>query len=298
MPLALGAQSGGHLQRSRGRSLEFAEHRDYTIGDDLRHLDWNAYARLDRFVVKTYHAEADQILYFILDHSGSMAGSKLALAQRLAAALSYVTLLSGDRAGVGLLQTQPRVLRPVRGIGQWNRIRSFLQDGVLPGQQAALDQSISKFCHLGLRPGTAVIISDLLEPGAGLDGIKQLLFNKFKVALLQILDPEDCNPSLNGDLKLYDPETAEQIATDSSDPNGLDVTISQGMLRQYREALATHQLQIAQFSNRYQILYQTVYAPQTNPMDSSDSHETDLQSALQRILGQQLCKQGWLKTQC
>jgi uncharacterized protein (DUF58 family) len=294
MPLALGSQSGGHLQRSRGRSLEFAEHRDYTVGDDLRHLDWNAYARLDRFVVKTYHAEADQILYFILDHSGSMAGVKLALAQRLAAALSYVTLLSGDRAGIGLMQQRPRVLRPVRGISQWNRIRSFLQDEVQAGQQAALDTSIAKFCHLGLRPGTAVIISDLLEPGAGLDGIKQLLFNKFKVALLQILDPQDCNPSLTGDLKLYDPETHSELAADSADPAGLDVTISEGMLNQYRGALAAHQLQISQFSNRYQLLFQTVYSPELQ----LEEQEASLQAFLQKVLGQQLCKQGWLRTQC
>ena len=94
---AAGARQGGHTSRRRGQSLEFADHREYVPGDDIRHLDWHLYARLDTLFVKLFEAREDRTVQIVLDRSASMAGSKWEAARKAAAAVAWASLCSLDR---------------------------------------------------------------------------------------------------------------------------------------------------------------------------------------------------------
>src|SRR5262249_51706834 len=114
-----GRMKGEKRSKKRGRSVEFADHRPYAAGDDLRFLDWSIYARLERLMVKLFLEEEDQHLYVLLDSSASMdygRPNKLRYAQRAAAALAYIGLVNLNRVGVGTFSSQlDRAMRPERG---------------------------------------------------------------------------------------------------------------------------------------------------------------------------------------
>ncbi len=218
---------GERKSRTRGRSLDFAEHRDYVPGDDVRHLDWNAYARLDRLLVKLYQEERDQTVTILVDRSASMAGPKLELARRLAAALAYIGLGGYDRVGLAALgETLGPVRSPTRGRSQAPVLFKFLE-GLAATGTTDLDGVLQGFVRRYPRPGQVFVISDFLVEGAGLKGLSQLRYQKNQVTLVQVLSPEERDPTLAGDLKLVDVETADMR----------ELTVTRGVLAAYRAEL-------------------------------------------------------------
>jgi uncharacterized protein (DUF58 family) len=227
---ARGGLKGGRRSVKRGQSVEFADYRDYAIGDDLRQLDWNILARLERLFIKLYVEEEDVTIHFLLDTSASMtAGSpaKLLFAKRAAAALGYIGLASEDRVAVTSLggRTARRQVA-LRGSGRVFRLLAALST-ISPavGETDLLVAARHAGAQLTGR-GVVVLISDLLDPAAD-RVIRELAATGSELIILHVLSPEELDPVIEGDLRLVDSETGD----------GIDVTIDLATLDDYHSRL-------------------------------------------------------------
>lgn len=226
-----GRVKGERRSSRRGGGLEFADYRDYAPGDDLRRLDWNIYARLERPFIKLFEEQEDLAVYLLLDGSRSMdwgAGEshKFTYALRLAAGLGTVALGKGDRLGVALL-AGGRVAAgfgPVRGGAALGRLFAFLE-GCSPGGGTGLNEALRAFAVEPRRPGLLVLLSDLLDPGGFEAGLRPLLGRGHEAAVLHLLAPDELEPDLAGDLQLLDSESGQ----------GRDVSLDGGLRRLYRQ---------------------------------------------------------------
>lgn len=225
-----GSVKGERRSPRRGQSVEFADYRAYGHGDDLRYVDWNIYGRLDRLHVKLFIDEEDLCLHLLVDASASMgfgAPSKLDYAVRLAAALGFVGLVNHERVGLGLLRERVgEGWPPTRGRGQILPMMNFLSS-VQPGGGTSLDEGLGNYAKRARESGLVVVISDLLDPAGYERGVRALLERRFDVHMVHLLDPEEMNPTLGGDLRLIDSETGELR----------DLTVDAEALRDYRERL-------------------------------------------------------------
>lgn len=240
-----GQTAGERRSTKRGSSVEFADYRDYTRGDDLRRVDWNIYARLERPYIKLFEEEQDLAVHILLDGSGSMdwggaesggaEENKWLYARRLAAALGYIALASGDRLTVSNIQSLTQISQspipnpqfgPARGRGHTLRLFEWLERLKAEGA-TDLDARLRSYAITGGRAGLVVLISDLLSPAGYVEGLTALAARGHDVAVLHTLSPDEVEPPLGGDLRLLDVETG--------DPQ--EVTIDGGMRARYRRRL-------------------------------------------------------------
>jgi uncharacterized protein (DUF58 family) len=246
-----GSVKGERRSPRRGHSVEFADYRAYGHGDDLRYVDWNIYGRLDRLHVKLFVDEEDLCLHLLVDASASMGfgvPSKLAYAVRLAAALGFVGLVNHERVGLGILRE--RVAEgwpPTRGRSQTLPMMDFLAE-VKPGGGTSLDDGLSNYAKRARESGLVVLISDLLDPAGYERGIRALLERRFDVHVLHLLDPEEMNPTLGGDMQLIDSETGELR----------DLTVDAEALRDYRDRLRAFLERAESFCRTHEIGYHRV----------------------------------------
>ncbi|MBN2503624.1 MAG: DUF58 domain-containing protein [Anaerolineales bacterium] len=246
-----GVLKGERRSTKRGTSIEFADYRDYVPGDDLRRLDWNVYARLDRPFIKLLEEEEDLAVHVLLDASRSMEWgedglNKFTYARQLTAALSTIALATGDRLTVKVLRATDRNLQfgPARGQHNLMRLLEYLQAQEAAGQ-TDLNQALRNYALTALRPGLAVLISDMFSPNGYEDGFTQLLSRGYEVILIHLLSPDELDPPLAGDLQLVDVETG---ATQ-------DVSLDGAIRRGYRQRLQTWQGEIQAYCNRRGIHY-------------------------------------------
>jgi uncharacterized protein (DUF58 family) len=228
-----GSVKGERRSPRRGHSVEFADYRAYGHGDDLRYVDWNIYGRLDRLHVKLFVDEEDLCLHLLVDASASMgfgAPSKLDYAVRLAAALGFVGLVNHER---GRTQILP--------------LMNFLAE-VRPDGGTSLDDGLGNYAKRARESGLVVVISDLLDPRGYERGVRALLERRFDVHLVHLLDPEEMNPTLGGDLRLIDSETGERR----------DLTVDAEALRGYRERLRQFLERVETFCRAHEIGYHRV----------------------------------------
>jgi uncharacterized protein (DUF58 family) len=231
-----GAMKGERRSTKRGTSIEFADYRDYSQGDDLRRLDWNIYARLDRPFIKLLEDEEDLAVHLLLDTSASMEWpldgtrdeNKLRFGQRLLAGLATISLATNDRLTLGALtDSGGSSFGPVRGRGHnvpmLNYVQSLKASGV-----ADLNVELRRYATRGGRPGLCFIISDLFSPGGYQDGVNALLAKGYEVGIVHVLSPDEVNPPLGGDLRLVDVETGQTQ----------EVTIDGGLRELYVRRLA------------------------------------------------------------
>ena len=206
---AVKGQMGGERRSvSRGRSPEFADFRNYSPGDDYRLIDWNAYARLDRFVLRLFVAEEELPLSLFIDLSGSMdwgRPNKAEVAKRLAGAIAYVALASLDRVRLTVFAEGPTSGgAPYRGrhaaAGLFARIQSFPEGG--PTDYARLVAPITR-----QRPGMTVLITDGLGASPVEPAITALRLARQEGAVLQLLAPQEVALDWTGDARLKDAET-------------------------------------------------------------------------------------------
>jgi uncharacterized protein (DUF58 family) len=229
-----GGLKGGRRSVKRGQSVEFADFRDYALGDDLRQLDWNVLARLEKLFVKLYVEEEDITIHFLLDASASMVAgtpSKLVFAKRAAAALGYIGLASEDRVAVtALVGRAARRQVALRGSGRVFRLLSALSG--VAGTDGATDL-VAAARHAAAQlsgRGVIVLLSDLLDPGAD-RVIRELAATGSELIVLHVLSPDELDPSMEGDVRLVDVETGE----------GLDVTIDLATIDDYKARLTAWQ---------------------------------------------------------
>lgn len=238
-----GQLRGERRSTKRGASVEFADYRNYTTGDDFRRVDWNVYARLEKLFMKLFVEEEDLHVYILLDASKSMefgSPSKLMYAKRIAAALSYIALANLDRVGLAALSgSNAAVLSPKRGKQSAFGVFEWLKS-VQPSGPTDLAASLRDFSLRTNQPGLAIVISDFFDPDY-VKGLAALASRKFEITVLQVLDQEEVEPPLVGDLMLVDSETDQRR----------EVTITQGLLKKYKQRLAEHCGGIEGYCTRY-----------------------------------------------
>ena len=243
-----GGLKGGRRSVKRGQSVEFADYRDYTLGDDLRQLDWNVYARLERLFVKLFIEEEDVTVTLLLDASASMAAgrpAKLLFAKRAAAALGYIALASEDRVMVSALAGRmARRRASMRGSGRVFRLLGDLS--AIEAADGPTDLvAAARHAAAQLRgKGVVVLFSDLLDPAAD-RVIRELAATGSELIVLHILSPEEIDPALEGDLRLVDVENGE----------GIDVTVDLATLDAYKARVAAWKAGFADLAARRRASY-------------------------------------------
>jgi uncharacterized protein (DUF58 family) len=209
-----GAAGGARRSTRRGSSAEFADHRPYFAGDDVRRIDWNAYARLEELVLRLYVAEEDLVLYLLVDTSRSLAVGdppKLDVARRVAAVLGYVGLTGSERVSVVPFDREPGdVLPPSRGSRRVGALLRHLE-GLTPGGETDLARAVDRFLARRPRPGIVAIVSDLLDPAGYERPIDRLLAEDHEPAIFHVLAPEELDPAPGGDLELVDAERGVRV---------------------------------------------------------------------------------------
>jgi uncharacterized protein (DUF58 family) len=231
-----GFVAGLHRSPDFGFSQEFAEYRAYTEGDDLRHIDWNVYARSERLYLKRFQGETNSLLTILLDASNSMQfGShtvnKMDYARYLAASLFYLAI-HGQRDAAGLLTFDDEVrnyIRPSTRQGQLHRLLAGLEQAE-PRKRTDFAGPMRYLQEFLKRRGMVLIVSDFWEsPESVIKNIEPLRYHGNEVVLFHVLDPEDVRPKMSGPSILVDLETQAE----------LEVTPDYAK-REYREKVDAH----------------------------------------------------------
>jgi uncharacterized protein (DUF58 family) len=210
--------AGLHRSPNFGFSQEFAEYRAYAPGDDLRHIDWNVYARTERAYLKRYRGETNTLLTILLDASNSMkysshAVSKMDYARFTAAALFYLTTKTQrDAAGLIVFDDELRnYIRPSNRQGQLYRLLSGLEHAE-PRARTNYTKPLEHFQEFLRKRGVAIIISDFYEaPERIIRTLEPLRFRGNEVVLFHVLDPREVRPQFGGPTTLIDMETQESL---------------------------------------------------------------------------------------
>lgn len=232
-----GFVAGLHRSPDFGFSQEFAEYRAYTPGDDLRHVDWNLFARTERCYLKRYRGETNSQLTILLDASNSMnftsgrPPSKMDYARFLAASLFYLAIHNQrDAAGLIVFDDEVRdYIRPSTRQGQMHRLLAGLEQAE-PRARTNFAKPLQRFQELLHRRGIAILISDFYEePETIVRTIEPLRFHGNEVVLFHVLDPQEIKPELRGPAILVDLETSQRLEV-----------IPEYVRTEYRRKIDTH----------------------------------------------------------
>jgi len=218
-----GALSGLHRSKFIGFSNEFDSHRDYQLGDDLKHLNWNLWGKTDKLFIKQYESDTNLSLYIFLDQSGSMLtnngkGSKWAYAARAVASLCYLAMKNRDATGVYLLENSIKnFIPPAVKMGHFYDVVSLLQKSNVKGS-FEITETIESIVPLCNRRGIVVLFSDLFDNEEEL--LKKMEYFKMsghEVIIFQILDPLELDLPEKGEYEFVDLETGKTIKADVED---------------------------------------------------------------------------------
>lgn len=212
--LSKGAVRGEHRVIRRGMSTEFYDYRNYNSGDDLRYIDWNIYGRLEKLLVKIFSGEEDQSVHILLDTSLSMnegKPSKMDYAKKIAGSLAYIAVNSLDRVGItSFSDRMGEIYVPERRISRIHTMFSYLESIEADGK-TDFNKALREYALKVKRPGTAVIVTDLLDSNGFEEGLLSLLYRKFDVVVLQVLSEEELSPLFTGSYRLTDRETGASL---------------------------------------------------------------------------------------
>jgi Uncharacterized conserved protein (some members contain a von Willebrand factor type A (vWA) domain) len=250
-----------------GSSLEFADYRRYTAGDDFRRIDWRAYARLERLFLRVFEAEENIAVTILLDCSASMrqgTPAKAELACAVAAALAYIALKCEDSVVLGALTDRLVAQRKIAGSKNaiWT-VGEFLHTLPTAGH-TNLNRALYDLGRVASTPGLTIIISDFLDNNGYEIGVRAIRQRRQEIALLQILAPDEIDPQLQGDWQLRDSEGQQTV----------EVSASATILQAYRERLAQFTAELAACAHRYMGSYTLI------------ASDTDIIDVVQRLLRQ------------
>ena len=243
-----GKLQGERRAKRRGQSVEFADHRPYVAGDDLRFVDWNIYGRLDQLFLKLFLAEEDLSVQVLYDASGSVSCGdppKDQAMRKLAAALGYVALVNNNRVTLGRfadgLTGRAANLRGRRCVHQ---MAEFLMTG-RAGGTTRFEQACRQLAAGRIGSGVAIVISDFLFKEGFETGLRRLIGEKYEVYVMQMLSPQELSPELTGDLRLVDVE----------DGDAAEITVSGALLGYYKRNLNAYCNELKAFCTRRGAVY-------------------------------------------
>uniref|UniRef100_A0A7C4LNZ3 DUF58 domain-containing protein n=1 Tax=Schlesneria paludicola TaxID=360056 RepID=A0A7C4LNZ3_9PLAN len=229
---------GEHLAGKGGTSIEFHDYRDYAAGDDVRYVDWNIFARIQRPYLKLYRHEEELHVVILLDASASMQyGQKLVRARQLAAAFAVMGLLNGEKVSIDACHHRgrsPVSLAPCTGRINLKRVLEFLE-AIPAAGDFPIELAVEEVLKQPRGRGMAILLSDFLTFGR-LERPLNLLFSAgLEVCAIQLLTPEELRPDLAGDVRFVDCETGHT----------LDVSSVGDLLAIYQEHLAAMQAELS-----------------------------------------------------
>ncbi len=266
---------GGHKGERRsprlGSSLEFSDYRLYSPGDDLRQIDWNTYARTQKYYVKRFLDEQELSVSIYLDCTKSMGmkQEKWTRAKEFAAAFAFLALTNSDRLSVVPVASPTDVYPYTKGKAMTKRVLQFIERVSLTDGKEAFGEHLAKNLHQSRKGSLNLIISDFLDdPTALFAALKKMQARHQQVLLIQVVLPEEVNPDYLGDLQLVDLETAEQR----------DVAMSPKVINNYKQLFEAHTQSIKSFCRQRGMDLLTC--------PTSDSLEQSLFSSMMR--------QGWI----
>ncbi len=243
-----GRMKGERRSKRKGQSVEFADYRNYVPGDDLRFLDWNLYARLDKFFLKLFLEEEDLHFYGLVDASESMAfgePSKFEYAKQLIAALGYIGLVRADRVKIEPLGSPYAAQSPVlRGRASLWRMLNYV-NSIPNDANVSLAESVKSFCLRNTGKGIVVLITDLMDKNGYDQALRYLVSRDLDIYLIHVLSPVEIEPDLAGDLRL----------TDCEDGDVAEISVSTRLIEKYRETLASFIESAREFCHRRGIVY-------------------------------------------
>ncbi len=240
--------AGEQVSRRRGGSAEFHEHRPYAPGDDLRRIDWAAYARTGEPVVKVFRAEEDTVVRLVVDASASLdfgVPTKLAQARRLAAAIGYMALAESERVQVAVCSGGAvREHAPARGR---NGILGFLRqmEAIAPAGRVELARAVDRVVEKSARPGMLAIASDFLDPDPLVPSLSRAVQGGHDLVLVHVVAREELEPPYEGDLALEDAETGAVV----------EVTLDRATLDAYLRRFAGLCASLRAFAKRHGATY-------------------------------------------
>ncbi len=238
-----GKMQGERRSKRRGQSVEFADHRPYTAGDDLRFVDWNIYARLDQLFLKLFLEEQDLTVHVIVDTSASMDYGnppKQHAVKKLAAALTYIALVNNNRVTLstfadGLVSQLPNM----RGRNYLNRIAELLLTTESAGP-SRFERAAREITASRIGTGVMIVLSDFLFKEGFESGLRRMVSRNYELYVIQMLSPQELSPELSGDLKLIDVE----------DDDVAEVTVSGALLEYYKRNMSAYCNELKDFCTR------------------------------------------------
>jgi len=218
-----GYRVGEHRSPVKGFAIEFAQHREYTIGDDPRHLDWKVLGRTDRYYIKQYEQDTNFVVQLLVDGSESMnygGGkiTKLHYAKALAACLAYLVLLQRDAVAVSLFDSESREYIPrTDSLGKIHHIMNRLA-AFEATQKTSLGTAMGDIARIARARGIIVVLSDLFDDEEGFErGLQQLRFGGHEVVVFHVLDPDELEFPFKGRVEFIGLEGAPKLETSPAD---------------------------------------------------------------------------------
>lgn len=263
-----GKLQGERRSKRRGQSVEFADHRPYVAGDDLRFVDWNIYGRLEQLFLKLYLEEQDLTVHIVVDASASMSfgePSKELFIKKLSAALGYVSLVNNNRVTISFFADGLKgQLANMRGRNYLHKMAEYLLTTDCEGL-SHFESSCQQLASGRIGSGVMIVLSDFLFKEGYDTGLRRLIGRQYDLYVIQVLSAQELSPDLSGDLKLLDIEDADTA----------EITVSAALTKYYKRNLTAYCNELKDFCTRRGAVY--VLA------NSADSVESLVLNYLRRI---------------
>ena len=257
--LLAGKMKGERRSKRRGQSVEFADYRNYTIGDDLRFIDWNIYARLDKLFLKLFMEEEDISLYILVDVSASCDfgdPNKASYIKKVAAALGYIGLVNYNRVTIAAMADG--IVAETGGMRGRKRVSQMIDfiSKLKPAGASHFAESCKRFALANRHKGVCVVLSDFFVKEGFESGLRYVAGGKYDLFCVQILSPQEIDPEVTGDLKLRDIE----------DNDVAEVSITQPLMKRYKSNLNAYCLSLKDYVTRRGGTY--LFTSTTVPFDT------------------------------
>jgi len=254
-----GKLQGERRSKRRGQSVEFADHRPYVAGDDLRFVDWNVYGRLEQLFLKLFLEEQDLTVHIVADASASMSfgePSKELFIKKLTAALGYVSLVNNNRVTISFIADGVTAqLANMRGRNYLDKMAECLLTADCDGF-SNFDSACRQLAAGRIGSGVMVVLSDFLFKEGYDSGLRRLIGRQYDLYAIQVLCPQELSPEMSGELKLIDIEDADAA----------EITVSAALSKYYKRNLTAYCNELKDFCTRRGAIY--VLANSTDSVES------------------------------